>query len=165
MLRWRLLLGTLIIAALVALCWLDNRATAMPGAWLMPVAIAATVLATKEILDLAAAANMRPLRWTVYVGNLLLVTGTWLAIAEEHWRKGLPFEWGVSDAACEIVVAASLAVAVLGVFLGEMGRYKKPGGNTANLAVAVFALVYVGLMLWFAVQMRIVWGIGRWRRG
>jgi phosphatidate cytidylyltransferase len=41
-----------------------------------------------------------------------------------------------------------------------MWRYRKPGGNTANLAVAIFALVYVGLMLWFAVQMRVVWGIG-----
>ena len=79
MLRWRLLFGTLLIAALVALCWLDQRTTAVPGAWLMPVAIAAALLATKEVLDLAAAAGMRPLRWTVYLGNVLLVTGTWLA--------------------------------------------------------------------------------------
>ena len=160
MLRWRLLLGTLIIAALVALCWLDSRETTMPGAWLMPVAVVVVALATKEFLDLAVVAGMRPVRWTVYVGNLLLATGTWLAIVEEHWRKGLPLEWGVSDVACEIVVVASLAVAVLLVFLGQMWRYKKPGGNMANLAVAVFALVYIGLMLWFAVQMRMAWGVG-----
>ena len=30
----------------------------------------------------------------------------------------------------------------------------------ANLAAGIFALVYVGLMLWFAVQLRIVWGVG-----
>ena len=66
MLRWRLLLGTLIIAVLVALCWLDYRAT-MPGVWLLPLAIIAAVLATKELLDLAALAGLRPLRWTVYL--------------------------------------------------------------------------------------------------
>ncbi len=59
MLRWRLLLGSLIIAALVVLCWLDNRETAMPGAWLLPVAVVAALLATKEVFDLAAPAGMR----------------------------------------------------------------------------------------------------------
>jgi phosphatidate cytidylyltransferase len=160
MLRWRLLLGTLIVAALVALCWLDNRATDMPGVWLLPVAVIATVLGTKEILDLTASAGMRPVRWTVYVGNLLLVVSTWLAMLEEHWRQGWPLEWSVSSFAAEMVVLAVLGAAVFIVVLGEMWRYKKPGGNTANLAAGVFSLVYIGLMLWFAVQMRIAWGIG-----
>ena len=48
MLRWRLLLGMFIIAALVALCWLDDRMPAIPGVWLMPLAVAAALLATKE---------------------------------------------------------------------------------------------------------------------
>jgi phosphatidate cytidylyltransferase len=160
MLRWRMLLGTLIIAALIALCWLDDRATAVPGAWLMPVAVIAAVLGTKEILDLATSAGMRPLRWTVYVGNVLLVVSTWLAMLEGHWRKGWPLEWGVSGLAVEMVVLTALGVAVFFVVLGEMWRYRKPGGNTANLAAGVFALVYIGLMLWFAVQMRIAWGVG-----
>jgi phosphatidate cytidylyltransferase len=145
MLRWRLLLGALIIAALVVLCWLDNRATAMPGAWLLPVAIAAALLATKEVLDLAAVAGMRPLRWTVYAGNALLVVIPWSIVLKPSWQVPLLF---------------ALAVAVLLVFLGEMWRYRKPGGNTANLAMGVFSLVYIGLMLSFAVQMRIVCGIG-----
>ena len=94
MLRWRLLLGTLIIAALVALCWLDHRATAMPGVWLLPVAVVAAVLATKEVLDLAALAGLRPLRWTVYCGNVLLVVSTWLAMLDQHWRNGWPLQSG-----------------------------------------------------------------------
>jgi phosphatidate cytidylyltransferase len=42
----------------------------------------------------------------------------------------------------------------------EMARYEKPGGVTVNIAAAVFAVVYVGLMLGFIVQLRMVWGIG-----
>jgi phosphatidate cytidylyltransferase len=145
MLRWRLLFGTLIIAALVALCWLDNCATATPGVWLLPVAVLAALLATKEVLDLAALGGMHPLRWTVYVGNVLLVLSTWSGILEPRWATPLLFTFGI---------------VVLLVFFGEMWRYKKPGGNTANLAAGVFALVYIGVMLWFAAQLRIMWGVG-----
>lgn len=145
MLRWRLLLGTLIIAALVALCWLDSRTTTMPGVWLMPLAIVAAILGTQEVLGLAASAGIRPLRWTAYFGNVLLVAVPWLMILKPSWTNVLP---------------AAFAGAMLLVVLGEMWRYQKPGGNMANLAVGVFCLVYVGVMLWFAVQMRTAWGIG-----
>ena len=77
MLRWRLLLGTLIIAALVGLCWLDGHAT-VPGIWLLPVVIVAAVLATKEMLDLLAAAGMKPARWLVYLANFVIVAITWI---------------------------------------------------------------------------------------
>ncbi len=145
MLRWRLLLGAFIIAALVALCWLDNRTTAIPGVWLMPLAVAAALLATKEFLDLAAVAGVRPLRWTVYVGNVLLVVSAWSVILEPRWGTPLLF---------------AFAVVVLLVIFGEMWCYRKPGGNMAKLATGIFALVYVGLMLWFAAQLRILWGVG-----
>ena len=56
MLRWRLLLGALLIAALIALCWLDNRSY-VPGIWLIPIVVAAVLLVTKEVLDLLAAAD------------------------------------------------------------------------------------------------------------
>ena len=73
MLRWRLLLGTLLIAGLVALCALDAKLPEeFGGALLLPVALIAALLATREVLDLAAAGNMRPLRWPVYVGILLI---------------------------------------------------------------------------------------------
>jgi len=161
MLRWRLLLGSLIVAGLIAICWLDTQAT-LPGVWLLPVAIGAAVLATKEVLDLAALAQLRPLRWTVYCGNVLLVASTWLAIFERCWQKGWPlqFQWGPIAYVWQSVVLFALGGAVLLVVLGEMWRYQKPGGNTANLATGVFAVVYIGLMLWFAVQLRIVWGVG-----
>lgn len=139
MLRWRILLGTLIVAALVGLCWLDHLAS-MPGAWLFPVVILATVLADQEMLRLMRAAGSRPLAWPVYCGSLLVVVSNW------------------APAVCSPSLA--LALAVLLALLGEMCRYKKPGGVTVNLASAVFGIVYVGVMLGFVVQLRLRWGIG-----
>jgi phosphatidate cytidylyltransferase len=53
-----------------------------------------------------------------------------------------------------------LMIVVLLFLFGEMARYRKPGGNLANIAAGLFALVYVGFMLSFAVKLRIYWGIG-----
>ena len=162
MLRWRFLLGTLIIAALVGLCWLDMGA-AVPGLYLMPVVVVLAVMATRELLDLAAAAGLHPLRWTIYVGNILLVMGGWLVLPQLQLNNIWPVQWGhptnVLHAAQNGVILAFVA-AVLLVFVGEMRRYRKPNGNLANIATGVFALVYVGLMLCFAVQLRIFWGVG-----
>jgi phosphatidate cytidylyltransferase len=151
MLRWRLLLGTLIIAVLVALGWLDQRGT-MPGVWLLPAAVAFTLLSTAEVLHLARASGMRPLAWPVYAGNLAIVLGQWLPSCCDAGH----------GSAANGVLASTLALAVLLAFVGEMLRYEKPGGVLAGIAVSVFALVYVGVMLAFAVQLRMGagWGMG-----
>jgi phosphatidate cytidylyltransferase len=155
MLRWRLLLGAALIAALVGLCWLDHRAC-LPGTWLMPVVAILTVLATGEIIEFLAAAQMRPVSWIVHLGNLLLLAGNWLPVL-------LAGQQGTAEGAlagCLKGCSLVLALAVLALFLGEMRRYEKPGGATANLAAGVFALVYVGLLFSFVVQLRLAWGIG-----
>jgi phosphatidate cytidylyltransferase len=146
MLRWRLLLGTLLIAALFGLCWLDYRAVT-PGVWLVPLAAVVSVLAAHEVLELAAAANLHPVRWTVYLGNLLLLAGSWLSMGQRHLLFMDAERWSV------------LALAVLLVLIGAMCRYREPGGNWASLAAGVFAVVYVGLMLSFAVRLRMEWGM------
>jgi phosphatidate cytidylyltransferase len=150
MLRWRLLLGVLLVAAIVGLCWLDAGA-ALPGAWLLPVVVVATVFGTKEVLDLAAGAGMRPVPWIVHLMNLYIVLYPWL-------HRNCPLDpAGRSQATPDICV--SLVAAVLVIFLVELCRYRQPGGNMANIAAGIFAVVYVGLMLGIAVSMRLGWGI------
>lgn len=163
MLRWRMVLGTSIVAALVGLCWLDHLAT-LPGAWLFPVAVVLTILAGEEILDLMAAGGLRPIRWIVHAGNLALVAGTWLPIVCCELARGVPlgvplmvWDGPVGSISWHALVLAAGAILA---FLGEMRRYEKPGGVTANLAGAVFAMVYVGLLLSFVVRLRLGWGIG-----
>ena len=147
MLRWRLLLGALLIATLVGLCRLDAGAS-VPGIWLLPVVIVITVLATKELLDLLIAAGMRPLGWVVHLMNLWLVVTPWIPLHGGSWATELD-----TPEFC-------LIVPVLLIFIVEMCRYRKPGENTSNLAAGVFALVYVGMMLRFAVSLRLSWGLG-----
>jgi phosphatidate cytidylyltransferase len=156
MLRWRILLGTLIVAALVALGWLDARA-ATPGLWLVPALVAFTVLGTAEVLRLARAAGARPLAWPVYAGNLAIVLANWVSrgLSGAPENAAWPASWAYSPWSL-----FALAAAVLLVLVGEILRYEKPGGVTTNVSLAVFALVYVGVMLDFAVRIRLAWGVG-----
>ena len=82
MLRLRLPLGILIVAALLGLCWVDvvlQGVSDVPGIALFPLLIVVVVLATREVLHLAAAGGMRPVPWVVYCGSLLVVTSCWIA--------------------------------------------------------------------------------------
>jgi phosphatidate cytidylyltransferase len=162
MLRWRLLLAVVIIAALAGLCWLDARA-ALPGLWLLPVAVALAGLASGEVLYLAGHAGLRPQPAIVLAANVLLVLAPWapLACRQCGWHfDGAETTAALGPWAAGAVPLCVLAIGTLIVFLGEMRRYQRPGGITANIATAVFAMVYVGVMLGFAVQLRLAWGIG-----
>ena len=95
------------------------------------------------------AGRPRPVREIVYLANMALV----LAAGEQYWGlhsigASFVFSWLV------------LAVAVMALFAAEVYRYRRPGGNLLNLAAGILAIVYVGVMLGFAVQMRMLWDIG-----
>jgi phosphatidate cytidylyltransferase len=157
MLRWRLLLGTLIIAALVGLCWLDHRAAdGLKGVWLAPLLLLLAILASQEILDLEAANGLSPIPWVVYAGNLMVLFSPWVPFLHRRWLgaaapdPSLPGHWP----------ALAMALAVILAFAGEIRRYQRPGGVTANTAAATFAVAYVGLLLSFAVDLRLRWGVG-----
>lgn len=141
MLRWRLTLGTLLIAALIALCWLDHRA-ATPGVWLMPLALVLSVLGSHELLSLLAARGLRPLPWLIQGGSLLIVGSNLATIGWPENRLGAlgwPF--------------AAFALGVVAAFAGEMRRYERPGEVMERLALAVFGMAYVGVLLSFVVQL------------
>jgi phosphatidate cytidylyltransferase len=181
MLKWRLLLGTAIILALIGLCWLDAQADlpqgmqrvhiGLPGAALMPVVLLLTVLATQEVLRLARAANLRPAAPAIYTANLLMVLAQWMpevnlyviSLLQRPHQPPNEFDYLPH---VEMIFAGSqsalwaLALGVGLIFVAEMRRFEKPGGALANIAVGVFCLVYVGMMCTFAVQMRLFWGVG-----
>ncbi|MBX3413816.1 MAG: phosphatidate cytidylyltransferase [Pirellulales bacterium] len=143
MLRWRLLLGVLLIGALVGLCWADFHAS-QPGVWLFPLVVLLSLLASQEVLNLTSAKGARPLAWVVYLGNLAIVASNWLTVWQpERFPTLAP-------------VACALGMAILLAFAGEMRRYEGPGNVTVNLALAVFALCYVGVLLSFLVELRLL---------
>jgi phosphatidate cytidylyltransferase len=163
MLRWRLFLGVLIIAAFVGLCWLDELAP-VDGLVLFPVLVVFILLATREVLNLAAVGGMHPLRHVVYAGNLLIAGAAW--VAPIWWDFFGPGAGQAAEASRPFVTMVTewtmlaVAGAVLVAFIAEMRRFEKPGGVTVNLAAAVFAMVYLGFFLSFLVQLRMIWGLG-----
>ncbi len=141
-----------MIAVLAILSWLDHGAS-IPGLWLFPVALVCAVAATNEVLYLANAAGARPLAWTVYAGNVLLLASSWVPLVSETAAAALP------NAAAGTWPLLALALCVLLVFAGEMYRFQKPGGATINVGMAFLGIVYVGLLFSLLAQLRIQWGI------
>jgi len=147
MLRWRLLLGTLLIAAVVGLAWLDFKVAPPPGLALLPLALIISLLASNEVLTMLASRGFQPLASVVYGGNLLIVASN---AVPTYFRTQEP---PVSDMTYPLL---ALTFAVLCAMAGEMQRYKQPGSVVVHIALATFALVYVGLLLSFLVQIRVI---------
>ena len=165
MLRTRLIVGTLLIAVLVGLSWLDHLA-AIPGMWLAPALIALVVLATQELLGLWTPSGLKPIAPVVHLGNLLVLLSPWVPIACALAGYAAPSQpvtaptpsWSCS--AADGWSLGALALAIVLALLAEMARYEKPGRVTTDLAAAVFAMTYLGFMLSFVVRLRLGWGIG-----
>jgi len=146
-LRHRLLVGSILIAAFAGLCWLDEiQAFGAPGgAWLFPLALLLSVLASGEILGLLVRGDRQPIQWLVYAGNFLIVAANGIpAFGPSRWTNSSleRFGWPL----------AALAISVLAAFIGEIKRYKEPGRAANNLAATIFSFSYVGLLLTFVVQ-------------
>lgn len=147
MLVWRILLGTVFIGGLAALCWADYHARE-PGFWLLPLALALALLISNELLTMMSAAGLKPAVWPVYMGNLAMVAANWSERAGvlSSNQSGLDRP------------ATAFVIALLVVFAVEMVRYREPGESTIRLATAVLAISYTGWLLTFLVQLRLLGG-------
>jgi phosphatidate cytidylyltransferase len=143
MLRWRLILSAVLITALTILLWLDAR-SAIPGAWLLPVALLLTWLATSELLELFSARGFRPIRSIALIGNLAIVASNYAAMRSPA---------GLAGFALPMI---ALALAVMAAFAGEMARYRGPGAVIETLGLNMLALGYIGVLFSFVVQLRLL---------
>ena len=151
MLRPRLILGTLIVAALAVLCWLDAHAT-HPGLYLAPLAVVLAFLAAGEMLAFFRQLGHQPLAWAIYVGALGPVLASCAPIAWESYSAHGPMGrlgW----------LAVGLLGALLLALLGEMRRFHSADDATVHLALAALSTLYVGGLLGIFVQLRFV-GMG-----
>jgi phosphatidate cytidylyltransferase len=147
-LRYRLLLGTLFIAALAGLCWLDHTqfGGTPPGAWLFPLALLLSVLASGEVLWLLAGADRQPLPEMLYVGNFLIVASNAVPMFWPTFATRFSFDafgWPV----------CAFALCVLAAFIVEIWRFEKPGEAITRLSATIFGFAYVGILLTFVVQL------------
>ena len=148
MLRWRLALGIPLIALLATLCWLDHGAE-RAGIYLAPFAVLLCVLATQELWGLFRASGNPPLGWAMYVGTFLPVAASCVPIAMNPYPADCPIGklgWLACGMAAGIVIA----------IVGEMTRYEKPGTTISNLSLVAFSILYVGGLLGFLIQLRML---------
>jgi phosphatidate cytidylyltransferase len=159
MLVARLLLGTLFIAALVGLCWLDYRAV-RPGVYLLPLAAVLAVLGAGELLAMFRERGNEPRPLVVYGGVLLSVLAAGLTVLAPAWASTTSVNslgW----------LAVGLAAALLIAIVGELQHFTSSGTATTNLALTSFAILYAGGLMGFLVQLRLLGGPpsgsdGRW---
>jgi phosphatidate cytidylyltransferase len=149
MLRWRLLLGTVLIALLVLLFWLEGTqaAGAPPLAWLYPLLLVAAALGSQDLVYLYAARKWQPSKVLLTAGNLLLVTAAvtpYLFLPAGH-ALAKPWAWP----------AVMFSLMVLLAFLREMRRYEAPGESVLNLSLTIFGWSYLGWLLAVLVELRI----------
>lgn len=159
MLRWRLILGALFIALLVGLCILDYRA-AHPGIFLGPLAVLLSLVGAGELMGMFRKGGHDPLAWVVYFGTLVTAV---IAGAPAY----LPNAWLESPIARLGWLAIGLAAGLLLAMIGELIRYESPGRAVSNLSLECFAIVYMGGLMGFLMQLRLLGGgqfgnDGRW---
>jgi phosphatidate cytidylyltransferase len=150
LLRWRLLLGVLLVGGVAALAWLDLHAH-LPGMWLFPLAMLVGLGAAHEMATLLAKAGYQPLPGVIYGGSLLVIGSNTIPLFVLPQLDDQPTErlgWPLM----------AFALVMLWAFVGEMSRYRKPGGVTSNIAVGMLAVAYVGLLLSLVVQLRALGG-------
>jgi phosphatidate cytidylyltransferase len=150
LLRWRLGLGGLLIAALAGVLWLDVHCVP-PAAWLFGLVVLVALAGAQEVISLLAAAGLRPLAPVIYGGTLLVLASNAVPLFWSNVTDQSPLErlgWPL----------LAFTLSMLAALVGEMWRYRKPGGVMVNVALATFGIAYVGLLLSFSLQLRVLSG-------
>jgi len=153
-LRWRFISAAVILTVLFALMWLDYQRLFLQaqGAWLLPVFLTISFLATEEVLSLLQAKNHRPVAGIVYLGSIVLPLTAALPVVFQ--LAGRPLPQADAAGACVWPLTA-LAVVTALVFIGEMARFERPGTAIVYAALSIFTIVYVGLLISFWALLRL----------
>ncbi len=167
MLRWRILLGSIIIAVLILSGYADwylEKQTAISGLVLFPILISLLIPACSELIALSKLGGAKPIRLVVYLGTILVVTMSWVAPIISSWAseklihtdRMQPFLHATSGS----WAFSGLGLALIFTFMAEIYRYKHPGASVMHVAATMFTILYLGLLSAFLVQIRLVGGIG-----
>ncbi|MBM4071839.1 MAG: hypothetical protein FJ271_23370 [Planctomycetes bacterium] len=145
MLRTRLMVGTVLVGLVAAMLVADQGLSP----WFPFLAVMAIFLglgAAFELLQLLGPGR-RPEAWICYLGILLVILGNWPAHLPQtgDWLPGPgPWPW----------LMGSFIVAVLAVIIRELASFREPGRSMERMALAVFAIAYLGLLPSCFVQLR-----------
>ena len=148
MLRWRIVSSCIIIAILIAVCWLDFHFNFdRPGLWLLPVCVCVCGLATAELIELLSAKYAKPSSRWAHLGVLGIYFPPIIPLLVHGHQAGLTdfrLEWSLLGVVFAMVVA----------FAREMVSYQQPGGVITRVALTLFSIIYVGLLGCFLAALR-----------
>jgi phosphatidate cytidylyltransferase len=147
-LRWRLILGVVLIAAGAGLCWLDAGGP-RSGIYLGALAVVLAWLCAGELLAIFRARGFNPSPKSLYAAAILPVAFSCVPIV--FFKITFNYTMG-AHGWLSIGMAAGLAT----VLFSEMRRFETPGQSILNVALKTFAVVYLGGCLGTLVQLRIV---------
>jgi len=152
MLGSRLLMGTLLVATLAGMLYLDSLAgSAAP--FLLVIALVVAIRGSQELVWLLAERRLNPIRSVFYGGVALIVASNWIRplTAQSGQGTGDPMaglRWPMM----------ALALVVLALFAAEARRYVSPGSTTESLSAGLLVVVYLGVLATFVVQLRWIAG-------
>jgi phosphatidate cytidylyltransferase len=157
MLRTRVLSAILIVAALVALLYVDQGLAPWFPLWFVLSAFVMAATA-RELAALFSNTPARPDARVVAGGLLAILAANWLP----HLAASCPTHDPVSSIMTEpfgsIGVLAwpflSFTAVVMAAFVAESLRFEQPGRAVASIAGTVLIVAYVGLLGTFMIQMR-----------
>jgi phosphatidate cytidylyltransferase len=147
-LRWRLILGVVLIAAGTGLCWLDAQGP-RPGIYLGALAVVLAWLCAGELLAMFRARGFDPTAKSFYAAAILPVAFSCVPIV--LFKITFNYTMG-AHGWLSMGMAAGLAT----VLFSEMRRFDAPGQAIINVALKTFAVVYLGGCLGTLVQLRLV---------
>jgi phosphatidate cytidylyltransferase len=135
-------MGTVLIALVAGVLIIDQRWA--PWFPLLFVLVAGLAMAsTFELLHLLVP-PARPAAWLCYLGIAAVMAANWLP----H-LPGWP-----SDFAVWQLIAWTFAVFAILAFLAEMAVFREPGQSVGRIGMAVWLVVYLGLLPSFLTQLR-----------
>jgi phosphatidate cytidylyltransferase len=118
-----------------------THSVAPTGIWLLPLILVIAMLGASEVTDLLNTQNLRPSRRVVLLGTFFIViASSWTPIAELF---GLP----LSDKHDMGRFGLPMVALAMG--------FERPGGIIIKVALAVFAMAYIGLFSAFLVRLRL----------
>lgn len=165
MLIWRLVLGVFLLAVVLGLAWVDYHSS-LPGLWLAPLALLGALLGANELVRLFESnaklyespdshgqpRHITPSRYVVATGAVITVAASYL-----------PLFWEAQGDAVSRAgwTAIAFALCLLAAVVVEMMRYHQPGIATIRLSQSALAIAYIGVLMGFVVQLRMLDG-GPW---
>lgn len=149
----RVVTGLAILGAFLPLVWADavGAAGALPGWWLLPVALVLAAGASVEAGAILARSVAPPRRGILVAGAVALPLAAALGSPpfREAGATGSPlFAPGL--------VAVTLAGAAVVAMLREIADYRSDAGASRRLAATILGICFVGLPMAFVVALRLV---------